>query len=122
MLKKNNIKGGSYMSKRIITISREFGSGGRTIGRELAQRLGWKFYDKELVNAVALETGFAEDYIEEHEITGNVKFWICYSEKDHILPWKLDPRICLMKTGSFSTVKLVAQSDCVWPKTRSTLS
>ena len=54
------------MGNRIITISREFGSGGRTIGRELAQRLGWKFYDKELVNAVALETGFAEDYIEEH--------------------------------------------------------
>ena len=66
MLNKNNIKGGLSMSKRIITISREFGSGGRTIGRELAKQLGWKFYDKELVNAVALETGFAEDYIEEH--------------------------------------------------------
>ena len=66
MLTDDDIKGGSYMSKRIITISREFGSGGRSIGRELAQRLGWKFYDKELVNAVALETGFAEEYIEEN--------------------------------------------------------
>ena len=54
------------MKKRIITISRQFGSGGRTIGRALAQQLGWKFYDKELVNAVALETGFAEEYVEEH--------------------------------------------------------
>ena len=54
------------MTKRIITISREFGSGGRTIGKELAQRLGWKYYDKELVNAVALETGFDAGYIEEH--------------------------------------------------------
>ena len=37
------------MEKKIITISREFGSGGRTIGRELANRLSIPFYDKELV-------------------------------------------------------------------------
>ena len=54
------------MTKRIITISREFGSGGRSIGKELAQQLGWKYYDKELVNAVALETGFDAGYIEEN--------------------------------------------------------
>ena len=37
---------------RIITISREFGSGGRTIGKTLAQRLGIAYYDKELVKQV----------------------------------------------------------------------
>ena len=42
------------MSIRIITISREFGSGGRSIGKALAQKLGWKYYDKELVKEVAL--------------------------------------------------------------------
>jgi shikimate kinase len=47
------------MSGKIITISREFGSGGRTIGREVAQRLGIPFYDKELVEQVALASGFA---------------------------------------------------------------
>ncbi len=52
--------------KRIITISREFGSGGRTIGKQLAERLGWKYYDKELVNEVALESGFDADFVEEH--------------------------------------------------------
>ena len=51
--------------KRIITISREFGSGGRTIGKQLAQRLGWKYYDKELVKEVAEETGFDPGYIED---------------------------------------------------------
>ena len=38
------------MEKKIITISREFGSGGRTIGRMVAERLGIPFYDKELVS------------------------------------------------------------------------
>ena len=54
------------MEKRIITISREFGSGGRTIGRAVAEQLGIPFYDKELVDQVALESGFAPQYIEEH--------------------------------------------------------
>ncbi len=53
------------MSKNIITISRQFGSGGRTVGRMLAERLGIPFYDKELVKQVADETGFDVDFIEE---------------------------------------------------------
>ena len=54
------------MEKKIITISREFGSGGRTIGHLVAQKLGIPFYDKELVDQVALESGFAPKYVEEH--------------------------------------------------------
>ena len=54
------------MEKKIITISREFGSGGRTIGRLVAEKLGIPFYDKELVDHIALESGFAANYIEEH--------------------------------------------------------
>lgn len=54
------------MKKCVITISRQFGSGGRTIGRELANRLGIPFYDKELVEQVALESGFAPQFVEEH--------------------------------------------------------
>ena len=54
------------MDKKIITISREFGSGGRTIGRKVAERLGIPFYDKELVEQIALESGFAEKFVEEH--------------------------------------------------------
>lgn len=51
--------------KRIITISREFGSGGRTIGKQLAEKLGWKYYDKELVKRVAETTGFDPAFIED---------------------------------------------------------
>ena len=54
------------MEKRIITISREFGSGGRTIGRMVAEKLGIPFYDKELVDQIALESGFAPKFVEEH--------------------------------------------------------
>ena len=54
------------MEKRIITISREFGSGGRTIGRMVAEKLGIAFYDKELVDHIAMESGFAPNFIEEH--------------------------------------------------------
>ena len=54
------------MEKKIITISREFGSGGRTVGRMVAEKLGIPFYDKELVEQVALESGFAPKFVEEH--------------------------------------------------------
>ena len=51
---------------RIITISREFGSGGRTVGREVAERLGVPCYDKELVAKIARESGLAEEFIKEN--------------------------------------------------------
>ena len=54
------------MEKKIITISREFGSGGRTIGRIIAQKLGIPFYDKELVDQIALESGFAPKFVKEY--------------------------------------------------------
>lgn len=54
------------MEKRIITISREYGAGGRTVGHMIADQLGIPFYDKELVEQVARESGFASKYIEEH--------------------------------------------------------
>ena len=54
------------MKKNIITISRQFGSGGRTVGRQLAERLNIPFYDRELVKQVAEETGFDTKFIEEN--------------------------------------------------------
>jgi len=54
------------MKKNIITISRQFGSGGRTVGHLVAQALNIPFYDKELVEQVALESGFAPKFVEEH--------------------------------------------------------
>ena len=53
------------MAAKIITISRQFGSGGRSIGKALADRLGIPFYDKELVEQIALESGFSPEFVEE---------------------------------------------------------
>lgn len=50
---------------RIITISREFGSGGRTVGKEVAACLGIPCYDRELIEKVAEETGYAREFVEE---------------------------------------------------------
>lgn len=50
---------------KVITISREFGSGGRTIGREVAKQLGIPCYDKELIEKIAEESGYAKTFIEE---------------------------------------------------------
>lgn len=49
----------------IITIGREFGSGGRTIGKEVAKQLGIPCYDRELIERIAEETGYAETFIEK---------------------------------------------------------
>lgn len=54
------------MKQRIITISRQFGSGGRTIGKEVASRLGIPCYDQELIEKIAEKSGFAKEYIAEH--------------------------------------------------------
>ncbi|HCO63019.1 MAG TPA: cytidylate kinase [Clostridiales bacterium] len=61
------------MDVKVITISREFGSGGRTVGRCLAQLLGVPYYDKDLVRKVAEQTGLDESYVAEQE--------------DHARPW-----------------------------------
>ena len=55
----------------IITISREFGSGGRELGKRMADILGWDYYDREIIDAVAAEKGMDADYVnavlERHE-------------------------------------------------------
>ena len=50
---------------KIIAISRQFGSGGRTIGKLLAEQLNIPLYDREIISQVAKESGFAESYVEE---------------------------------------------------------
>lgn len=54
-------------TQAIITIAREYGSGGRYVGRLIADKLGIKLYDKDFIMKVAEETGLSEEYIEENE-------------------------------------------------------
>lgn len=54
------------MAKRIITISREFGSGGRFIGEEVAKKLGMAYYDKNVITEIAEKSGLSPEYIQEN--------------------------------------------------------
>lgn len=53
------------MKLQIITISREFGSGGRTIGKKVAEQLQIAYYDEEIVSEIAKESGLAESFVKE---------------------------------------------------------
>ena len=55
------------MKHVVITIGREYGSGGRLIAKQLSEELGITFYDKELITAVARKTGFSENFIRDSE-------------------------------------------------------
>lgn len=82
------------MNNKIITITREFGSGGRTIGKKVAEKLGVPCYDEELLEQMVVESGFAKEYIEEESeetsgwlnsalsynfggLTNQDKLWVC---------------------------------------------
>ena len=67
------------MSKRIITISREFGSGGRYLGEKIAEQLGMDYYDKEILVKVAKKTGLSQKYIEKVGEGAPIKNHFAYS-------------------------------------------
>jgi len=56
----------------VITISREYGSGGRYIGKLVAQKLGIKLYDKEIITKLSETTGLSTEYIKTHEQKTNI--------------------------------------------------
>lgn len=67
------------MAKRIITISREFGSGGRTIGRQVAEKLGYKFYDAEIIERVIEKSGLSREIVEKYDEYATHKSSFLYS-------------------------------------------
>lgn len=67
------------MSKKIITVSREFGSGGRHIAEQVAKCLGYQYYDKEIIAKVAEETGLSEKFIEGEGEYAPKKHFLSYA-------------------------------------------
>ena len=66
---------------KTITISRQYGSGGRYIGKKLSEKLGIPCYDEKLIDMVAKESGFAQDFVAEkgERMTGSLLFNIASS-------------------------------------------
>ena len=67
------------MVKRIITISREFGSGGRFIGEEVAKKLGIAYYDKNMISQIAEKSGLSPEYIQESAELSQKKGLLAYA-------------------------------------------
>ena len=67
------------MAKRIITISREFGSGGRFIGEEVAQQLGIAYYSENIIDQIAQQSGLSPEYIEENAELSPKKGFFAYA-------------------------------------------
>ena len=89
------------MSRLVVAISREFGSGGRLLGERLAQELGLRFYDRALLTLAARDSGFAPEAFEEAEAEAANKFLfnlsmgggaiVCGANRD---PWPSQLRGC----------------------------
>ena len=105
--------------KNIITISRQYGSGGREIGEKLAEKLGIPFYDNKLISLAAKESGFAESAFEnvENKATSSLLYSIAmginaYGNRDigftHL---SLDDQIYLAQSDVIR--KIAAEGPCV---------
>lgn len=69
---------------KVITISREFGSGGRTVGKLVAEKLGIPCYDQELIQKIAQESGYCEEFIAESTEKPHSKlFGNAFAFRDH---------------------------------------
>ncbi|MCR5295539.1 MAG: cytidylate kinase-like family protein [Lachnospiraceae bacterium] len=102
----------------IVTIGRQTGSGGRKIGRILAESLGIEFYDKELLDLAAKESGFAAEVIEKHDEKPTHSFLYSLVMDGYGLSFPagfgelpLDHQVFL---AEFNTIrKIVRESSCV---------
>lgn len=98
---------------KIITISRQFGSGGRTIGKLVAQKLNIPCYDREIIERVALNSGLAEDYIEETGEYSSHKTWIGRALSSTITPGNLNNEDMIWIEQRKVILNLVKDGPCV---------
>ncbi len=97
------------MTNTIITISRQFGSGGRTIGKLVSEQLGLKCYDGEIISEISKKSGFTEDYIKENsESVGNGLFSSLanvgfYGQSSQLTLWN----------AQCNVIRSLANEDCV---------
>ncbi len=59
---------------KIITVTREFGSGGRELAKRLAEKLGYRYYDKQILSSFVQRYGFDKDYVNREDILGTDAF------------------------------------------------
>ena len=107
------------MAKTIITVGRQYGSGGRYVARLLAEKMGIPYYDKELLAEVAKDSGICQDLLEEHDEKNTRNFLFSMMSGSQMagdassmyMDMPLNHRIFL---AQFDTIRRIAsQGPCV---------
>ena len=102
------------MAKRcIVTIGREYGSGGRLIGEMLAEKLGVAFYDRQFLEMASLETGHSEDVLAQEDEIAQKNYYPYRTENLSEELFKVQSRIMIEKAKSESCVIVGRCSDIV---------
>ena len=101
--------------KRIITIGREFGSGGREVGRRLAERLNIAYYDREIVDELLKRTQLAESYVLRVEESRPLPLFPITTARTFGIPinYPLENRLSIYKQESEIIREKAEKSDCV---------
>jgi len=101
-------------SKCIVTISRELGSGGHAIGKLVAQKLGVSFYDEELIQLTADQSGFTLDYIQENEQQlAHSLFYTLYEQNYAYVDESMPPLDALFMVQSKIIREISEKESCV---------
>jgi uncharacterized membrane protein YczE/cytidylate kinase len=105
-----------YMSTEnfVITISRQYGSGGHAVGELVAKKLGVDFYDSELIELTAKQSGFTKKYVEEHEQKmGNTLLYKLYKQNYAYVNEELPPQDMLFMVQTRVIRDIAAKGSCV---------
>ncbi len=97
--------------RKIITVSREFGSGGREIGKRLSECLGLNYYDSEIVKALSEETKLDENYLND-KLENNFNYMTSIAHSFSRLPMEYDPAMLLAKQHNIIK-NIVKDNDCI---------
>ena len=97
----------------IITIGREYGSGGRNIGERLAEKLGIAFYDRKFLEMAAIETGYSEEDLAEQDEFIDRRYFPYKTENLSEELFAIQSRIMIEKAKSESCVIVGRCSDMV---------
>lgn len=100
---------------KIITISREFGSGGRELGRRIADELGWAYYDQEILHEMAKNTDYSKEYLASFTESGPVRLMpITYAHSFyHGNQGAFDQSVEVFTLQSNTIKQMALKSDCV---------
>lgn len=98
---------------RIITISREFGSGGRELGKRLSEAMGIAYYDREIITAIAEKSHLAQSYVQSISEKGTYVYPIHYGRTFSFRPVNQDNQTKVLVAQQQILQELAETSDCV---------